>query len=169
MVWWCNCLCKLCLCKLSLLLQVHGKKKQGYSINGGQVVRARVTSGAGITKLIGKPRVKYCRYHVVMLARGWIKRSVQQCQNSILCQWRLHGIYSVMWHHLLFQVHVVFKFKYCNTFTLTTLNAFADLYAHGLATSWQMTKGRNFANSSMRNSWTVSESSIVSPRRTIHR
>ena len=27
-----------------------------------------------------------------MLARGWTKRSVQQCQNSTLYQWHLHGI-----------------------------------------------------------------------------
>ena len=36
-------------------------------------------------------------------------------------------------------------------------------------TSWQLTKGRNFATSSMRNSWGVSESSIASPQHTIHR
>ena len=33
------------------------KKKQRYSINRGQVVRARVTGGVGIAKLIGKQRV----------------------------------------------------------------------------------------------------------------
>ena len=37
------------------------KKEQGYSINRGQVVIARVTTGVGITKLIGKPRVKRIR------------------------------------------------------------------------------------------------------------
>ena len=35
------------------------KKNQGYSINRGQVVRARVTGSVRIAKLIGKQRVFY--------------------------------------------------------------------------------------------------------------
>ena len=34
------------------------KKNQGYSINIREVIGARVTRGAEVTKLIGKPRVK---------------------------------------------------------------------------------------------------------------
>ena len=48
----------------------------------------------------------------------------------------LFKVWHTVWCDIIcyFQVHVMFTFKYCNTFALTTLNALADLYAHGLAT-----------------------------------